>query len=238
MVLYEKQLTSGCYGPKTVGTFSARFAASKSPTILGRRAIRQLKKYMNIEELLEHVYEDLNGKITSVDYNDDLLVNYQCDDWNDCEKTRRFIITCVDVKESDIRESPSGDVNFTSDHQLLWNHNEPHGYLYYSSEPKNRYEILGRVWEAHELVLKGWRPLTDYVNTYHAGEFIEFCKDSNGLLAQGPKPILEAYDKAVTGLVTTNYVPSYNPEGGYKALVFDDGFVICKSVTVVEIGSS
>ncbi|CCK75783.1 conserved hypothetical protein [Oleispira antarctica RB-8] len=193
---------------------------------------------MNIEELLEHVYEDLNGQITSVDSTGGLVVNYECDDWNDYGKTRKFIITCVDVKESDIREFPSGDIDFLSEHQLLWNHNEPHGYLYYSSEPKNRYEILGRVWEAHELALKGWRPLTDYANTYHAGQFIEFCKDSNGLLARGPKPILEKYRKAIAGLVTTNYVPSYTPDGGYKALIFDDGFVICKSVVVVELGCS
>ncbi len=192
---------------------------------------------MNIDELIKNVYIDLNGRITSVNHTDDVVIHFQCDDWNDHETTRKFILTCSDVKESDIKESPSGDIDYTNEHQLLWNHNEPHGYLYYSSEPKNRHEILGLIWEAHELAFGGWRPLTDYANTYHAGQIIEFCKGTNGQLAQGPKPILEAYSKAVAGLISTNYVPSYSPEGGCKALVFDNGFVICESVAVVEVSN-
>ena len=192
---------------------------------------------MNIEELSENLYEDLNGRITAVDYADDLVIYFQCDDWNDYEKGREFKITCKNVAESEIKPLSSGEVEFTDTHQLLWNHNEPHGYLYYSSEPKNRYELLGRIWEAHEKVFGGWRPLTEYANTYNAGQFIEFCKGGSGLLAQGPKSILETYQQAIVGKIETNYVPSYEPEGGCKALVFDDCFVICKSVAVEEVSS-
>ncbi|MFV1922531.1 MAG: hypothetical protein ACMZ63_08010 [Methylotenera sp.] len=190
---------------------------------------------MNIEELTKEVYIDLNGQITEVDQKDDVLIHFQCDDWSDYETTRKFIITCTGVAESNISESFSGDIDYESEHPLLWNHNEPHGYLYYSSEPTNRYEILGRIWEAHEIQFGGWRPLTDYANTYHAGQFIKFCSGANGQLALGPKPILDAYAKATASLIETNYVSSHNPVGGFKALIFDNGFVICKSVSVAEI---
>jgi len=192
---------------------------------------------MNIEELSNELYEYLNGRITAVDYTDDLIIHFQCDDWKDYEVTRLFKITCHGVKESEVQPSASGEVEFTEAHQLLWNHNESHGYLYYSSEPENRYEILGRIWEVHEKLFGGWRPLTDFANTYYAGQFIEFCKGSNGQLAHGPKPLLELYQSAVVNKLKTNYVPSRNLEGGYRALVFDTCFVICKSVVVAEVSS-
>ncbi len=189
---------------------------------------------MNIEELSENIYEDLNGRITAVDFSDDLVIDFQCDDYN---FKRLFKITCQGVKESEVQPSASGVIDYTDTHPLLWNHNEPQGYLYYSSEAKNRYEILGRVWEAHERVFGGWRPLAEFANTYHAGQFIEFCTGSNGQLAQGPKPLMELYQSSVDGHIKTNYVFSYNPDGGYKVLMFDTCFVICKSVVVAEISS-
>ncbi|MGF1868265.1 hypothetical protein L4D15_23960 [Enterovibrio norvegicus] len=192
---------------------------------------------MNIEELSERLYDDLNGRITAVDYSDDLVIDFQCNDWNDYGVTRYFKITCHGVTESEVRPSVSSEIEFTDSHQLLWNHNEPNGYLYYSSEPENKYEILGRIWEAHEKLFGGWRPLTDFANTYNAGQFIEFCKGSNGQLAHGPKPLMELYQSAVLNRIRTNFVPSYNPEGGGMALVFDTCFVICKSVTVAEVRS-
>ncbi len=190
---------------------------------------------MKIEELSEKLYEDLNGRITAVDFLEDLVIYFQCDDWNDHDKIRFFKITCHGVKESNVHPSASGELEFTDSHQLLWNHNEPHGYLYYSSEPENRYEILGRIWVAHERLLGGWRSLKEYANTYNKGQLIEFCQGSHGQLAQGPKPLMEVYQDAVGDKVKTNYVPSYNPEGGYKALVFDECFVICKKVSVVVV---
>jgi len=192
---------------------------------------------MNIEELSKELYEDLNGRITAVDHTDDLIIHFLCNDWNDYETTRLFRISCHGVKESEVQPSVSGEVKFTEQHQLLWNHNEPHGYLYYSSAPENRHEILGRLWESHEMFFGGWRPLTDFANTHNSGQFIEFCKGNNGQLAHGPKSLLELYQDVVGDKLKTNYVPSYNPKGGYKALVFDTCFVICKSVTVTDVSS-
>ncbi len=176
---------------------------------------------MSIEELSKELYEDLNGKITAIDYTDELIIYFQCDDWKDYDVTRKYKFTCYGVSESEVQPSNSGEIEFTNEHQLLWNHNEPRGYLYYSSEPESRYEILGLVWEVHERIYKGWRPLADNANTYHAGQVIEFCKGSNGQLAHGPKPLLEAYEQAIKCKIKTNYVPSYQPVGGFKALVFD-----------------
>ena len=192
---------------------------------------------MNIEELSKELYEGLNGRITGVDFSDDLEIYFQYDDWNDYDVTRKFKITCHGVEESEVQPSATGSIEFTDEHQLLWNHNDSWGYLYYTSEPRCRFEILGRLWEIHEKAFGGWRRLKDYANTYNAGQQIEFCKGSNGQLARGPKTLLDLYQSAVSDQIETNFVSSIQPKRQSKALVFDDCFVICKSVTVDEIGS-
>ncbi|MGM8226947.1 hypothetical protein ACSV5M_10215 [Cellvibrio sp. ARAG 10.3] len=189
---------------------------------------------MDIEELEEELYEDLNGRITAVDFTNDLVIRFQCDCWREANTVRKFQITCHGVKESSAQPSSVGGISFIEEHPLLWNHNEPHGYLYYSSAPKNRHEILGRLWESHQKIFGGWRPLSDYVHTNHAGNFIDFCQGGYGQLAHGPKCLLEEYQNVVSGLIKANYVASYRPTGNAKLLVFDDCFVVCDSVTLTE----
>lgn len=190
---------------------------------------------MNIEELTKELYDDLNGRITAVDHSSELIIYFRCNDWRHQQETRHFKITCHDVQESNIQPSPSDEIEFTDTHPLLWKHNEPHGYLYYSSAPENRYDILGRIWEAHEKAFGGWHPLTDFANIYYSDQTMEFCKGSNGQLASGPKPLLDLYQSAIGNRIRTNQVTSYTPSGGYKALIFDSCFVVCKSVSIHEI---
>ncbi len=45
---------------------------------------------MSIEELSKELYEDLNGKITAIDYTDELIIYFQCDDWKDYDVTRKY----------------------------------------------------------------------------------------------------------------------------------------------------
>ena len=187
---------------------------------------------MNIETLSEKLYDDLNGVITCVDNTEELTIYFECNNWNNYDEIIKFKITCHDVVEKEIQPSPSGDLIFTSEHHLLWKHNEPYAYLYYSSAPENRYEILGKLWTSHEKIFGNWRHLSDYINVYYAGNLIEFCTGRCGQVAHGPQPLIEEYEKAISGLIETKIVPSHLNKNLFKALIFDSGFVICKSVTV------
>ncbi|EJO3996544.1 hypothetical protein V6450_004551 [Vibrio vulnificus] len=192
---------------------------------------------MKIEELAEYLYEDLNGQITSIEKGDVIKIQFECDDWDGNDVIRKFVINCFDVEESDINVSKSEAMDFCKEHPLLMKYNEPQGELYYSSIAANKYEVLGRIYEAHELVASGWRPLSDHINTSYAGQHITFCEGSYGLLARGPQSLLNIYAASIKDLITTNYVSSFKPKGSFKALVFDHGFVICKSVEVSEMCS-
>lgn len=192
---------------------------------------------MKIEELSENLYEDLNGRISGVESSDNLIIQFECDDWNGFESTRFFKIICEDVVESDVYPTNTSNVEYNKTHILLWDHNEPRGSLFYSSEPKSKHELLGKIWEIHEELHGGWRPLTDYLNTYNSGTKIGFCEGSNGLLANGSKPLLEQFQIAIDNYIKNNLVISFTPKGGYKALVFDECFAICKSVKVIEFSN-
>lgn len=192
---------------------------------------------MRIEELSENLYEDLNGRITGVKFSDSLIIQFQCDDWNDYESTRYFKIICEGVVESDVYPTNTCNVEYDESHILLWDHNESRGSLFYSSEANNRHELLGKLWEMHEKLHGGWRPLTDYINIYNSGTKIGFCEGTHGLIANGPKPLLEQFQIAIGNHIKNNLVISFTPEGGYKALIFDDCFAICKSVKVIEVSN-
>ncbi|MDC9820814.1 hypothetical protein ABRQ07_13580 [Pectobacterium polonicum] len=206
---------------------------------------------MDIEQLADALYEDLNGYISSVQYTNTntLTIHFCCDNWRYDEQNhcsvyceppesylRHFIIYCYGVAEHDIQPASSGELTFTDRHPLLWDYNTQKGGLYYSTATTtSSYELLGRIWAAHQHLLSDWRPMSRYINTYrHQGELI-FGNDGNGLLANGPKPLLDAYQHALSSVLKTRFVPSVEMKGGVKALLFDAGFVICKHVELQEI---
>jgi hypothetical protein len=188
---------------------------------------------MNIEELSEVVYEDLNGRIVSVDYRDDTLtVTYECDYWKDPNKRVSFRLVCSDVAESTACPCVSETLRWTVEHSLLLNHNDTHGSLFFSSAPHNPHEVVGLLYQTHEDLFQGWRPLRDYIN--HGDKTAQILAAGTGVLAEGPVSVLELYQKTIAHLLRTNIAISYTPHGGCKAILFDDCFIVCKTVEVRE----
>lgn len=188
---------------------------------------------MNIEELSEAVYEDLNGKIVSADHHDTAVtLLYECDNWKEPDKRVSFRLRCVDVAETTACPGVSETLQWTTEHPLLLNHNRQHGDLFFTSTPDNPHEVVGVLYQTHEDFFQGWRPLRDYIN--QCGKTHQILAAGNGLLARGPLPLLELYQSSVAHLLKTNIVNSYTPLGGYSALIFDDSFVICRNTEVSQ----
>lgn len=188
---------------------------------------------MNIEELSEAVFEDLNGGIASAAHQDTgLSVVYECDSWKDPDKRVSFLLLCSEVAETTVCPGLSEDLWWTAEHPLLLNHNSERGSLFFTSSPDNPHEVVGVLYQTHENLFRGWRPLRDYIN--HCGQTHQILASGNGLLARGPLPLLELYQKSIGHLLKTNTVKSYTPDGGYKAIIFDESFVICKDVEVSQ----
>lgn len=185
---------------------------------------------MNIQELCENFYEDLNGRIVAVtQVGTDIAVDLTCQCWSGAGKWRLFRLTASEPVECDVSVGPTGLLMFTEDHIVALDHNSPHVELYYSSSPNNPHEVLGVLLEAHGRICGRWRPLEKYVNAS-----AEELQRGNGLLARGPESVIEQYRAAITRYLRVYSLPSYVPKGGYKALVFDESFLVSRDVAIEE----
>ena len=185
---------------------------------------------MDFDELEREFYDDLNGNIVSVsEANDGVSIVFKCDDWKDNSASLLFTITCSQVVESTAKPSPTGLIKRTNDHPLLWHHNEAWADVYFSSIPKNEFEVLGHLYTTHSQLFKSWRNPSTYI---HATD--EFLRAGNGLLAKGPIKAIEAYQNAVTQFTRCSIISAYTQAGGYILLLFDECYVICRSVSLFE----
>lgn len=189
---------------------------------------------MTIDELASLVYEDLNGRIVSVcGSGRDLEVVYECDHWRDHDRRVAFRLLCAEVAESTVVPQVSESLGWLGDHPVLHDHCREHANLYFSSVPDNPYEILGRLYQAHERFYEGWREFRDYVNT--CGNTVTVLSGGAGLLAKGPALLVQEFEKAITGLMSTNVVDNplrIGDYGNYRVLLFDESFVVCRTCEV------
>jgi len=159
------------------------------------------------------------------------LKELSCLDWENYQR-RNFNIICNHVSENTVAISPSDELCFIEDHLLLWKYNLPQFSLYYSSIPKNVHEVLGRLWESHEKLL---RPYGCEYESIDPVNFIEQSSDGYGLLASGPEPLIDSYKSCVDGLLETKKVFSYLPRARHVGLLFDCGYVIAQSIEIEEL---
>jgi hypothetical protein len=184
---------------------------------------------MTFEELNLHFYEDLQGGITSVlQVGETIQVHFECDDWDNYDKRRKFKLEFLNVVEAVMVPCEIGALELYTDHPLLWQHNEQHMLMYYASSP-NPYELIGKLYEVHNHLHKGWRSLSDY---FYAS--VEWLKEGRGLLAEGPRRVIEEYGKTVGDSLRYSIVEGHVPKGGYRVFVFEKCFIVCKEVSVFE----
>jgi hypothetical protein len=191
---------------------------------------------MNIDELCWNVYEDLEGWIKAVrETQDGLEIIYECDNWKGSRDRLSFSLLCKQVKESSVLAGESGSLSWTDNHPVLLHHNVMQSYLYFSSIPSDPFEIIGILYEAHENIFHGWRRFSDCLHSI-GGATSTLLSSGHGLLASGPEPALKKLREVISDRLTTNIVDSYLPKDiGYKALILDRCFVVCRNVVVSEI---
>src|SRR5262245_58969210 len=117
---------------------------------------------ITLEELSECVYEDLNGRIVTVDVKlETYHVFFECDDWSDHSRRRRFELVFRDVPEATATPSSAEGLVAVAEHPVLWQHNDGLISRFFSSAPREPMDLIGRLYEAHERLCCGWRRLSD-----------------------------------------------------------------------------
>jgi hypothetical protein len=177
---------------------------------------------MTLEELEAEFYEDLEGRITAVRLIDDASqIDFECNHWREESRIAASII-CHGVVESTVTAGDIGLIERPADHPLLWEYNEAHANLYFSSAPPNPFELLGRLYTVHEKLFKGWRLPSAYI---HASA--DVLSGGHGQLAHGPVRAITAYKDVVEPLVQYSVVSTYTPKENRQLVLFDDSFIIC-----------
>jgi hypothetical protein len=186
---------------------------------------------ISFEELSESVYEDLNGQIIAVHAVENAYrVVFECDDWCKRDNRRRFELSFEDVRESTVSPSDCGSFHVADEHPLLWDHNDEHASMFFSSAPQEPTELVGLLYEAHTRLLAGWRELADYL---HAGT--ERLGVGYGLLAEGPRQVISEYANIIGDRLRYTIIQGHKPFGGYRVVLFDECYVVCRNVSAIEL---
>jgi len=189
---------------------------------------------LNLDAFIEALYEDMDGKVTSVALNSSTLdIQLEYDDLLVPRGQRSVTIRCADPKEIEVKPDFIGSLNFVQEHPLLWNHSGPQAQLFFSSAPSSPAEVFYLAHKVLEAEFAGWRKPSDYLN----GKPEVFCSHLSGgygLLARGPLRPMTALANALGSLVATNLVPSHNAETSLSVLTLESQFVVCRSVEVLS----
>ena len=182
---------------------------------------------MNLRTLLDHHYEDLNSFVVAIEARaGTTTVNFECDDWENTDRRRTVVLTFADVIESTLVTGPAESLSLLEAHPLLLDHNEAHEDLYFSSAPTDANHVLGSLHLAHTALMGDWRPLARYVQATPT-----ILATGNGLLARGPKPLIRAYQNALSGLVESNLLSEIRqPAERWQVFLFDDLYLVCRHV--------
>ena len=129
------------------------------------------------------------------------------------------------------------------EHVVLMPHLEPRSELYFSSSPNDADAVVGRLLETHRGFVGDWLPFFSYFNSSAAYPLSRLLAGGHGLLADGPKPLVEKYREVLDAAsVRTSSPPARPPKfwsgtswveesGPLLALIMDENYVVARSIT-------
>lgn len=153
-------------------------------------------------------------------------------------------IACRAVRRSEIRREHEDRIELLDEHVLLLPHRQVHEQLFVSSAPSNAKAVVGDLWMTHRVVTADWFAAEAFFNAHVP--LVTLLEAGNGLLAKGPRSILEAYEEVLnTHDVTFNRIGTRAPvwwkDGRWvpesevlRVLITGNSFVIAESFTLSQ----
>ncbi len=190
---------------------------------------------MNLQTLIETNFEDLDARVNSVSFDaeGDLRLTIEYDNVVLPDGKRRVELKCVNPKEFTVTAGYVGSIAQFDDHALLANHRGPQAQLFFSSAPKSPEQVFYLSHAVLRSVFGGWRDPATYLNGAPE-ELREKLAGGYGLLARGPRAAMLALGTAVDSLLSVRTIESHALQSTAMALTFDNQFVICESVEVLQ----
>ncbi|MEQ1906128.1 MAG: hypothetical protein ABL888_18225 [Pirellulaceae bacterium] len=132
-------------------------------------------------------------------------------------------------------------VLLSSDHVVLYPHNQKQGDLYFNGRPSDPLSLLGALVESHRAAVGTWFSVDHFL--YLPGQPADILRGGYGLLAKGPVQLLATYANVLDSYgIKHSLVDSHDPirwNGEQRtteteelhALVIGDSFVVAPSFT-------
>ena len=146
---------------------------------------------------------------------------------------QQWEIICRDVRRSRLERELESCIELLEEHALLLPHRQVHEQLFISSAPASAPAVVGDLWIAHRAATADWFDAEAFFNP-HIG-LVTLLESGNGLLASGPRAILEAYQD-----VLRSHEVRFNTIGARAPVWWKDGRWVPESegLRVLIIGES
>ncbi|MGV8984391.1 hypothetical protein, partial [Clostridium sp.] len=124
------------------------------------------------------------------------------------------------------------------EHVLLWDYTQATCQLYFNGITENVSGLIGELYLEHLSITEGWIPLSKYLNDMI--DIRELIEGKHGLLAEGPRNIIEDYSEVLNRFnINTSVISNVNVQywdgfqwikgpAPYCILIFGCSFVIAK----------
>lgn len=161
----------------------------------------------------------------------DLLVYLTVQTDEDPELPRNVRITCLSYKETNLAPRYYETLHLSDDHVLLWHYNLPRVVTSFRGHVEEPLAVVGALYERHLELVGRWIPIMKYFNV--APSLSELIRGGFGMLAEGPEPLVLAYEEVLASYgVSVAHHQSAPPQNKtLSALIFDDSYVIAERFT-------
>lgn len=200
-----------------------------------RLALHDTLAVMNLQTLIDTVFEDLDARVNSVSYDQagNLQLKIEFDSIVMPEGKKHVELKCMQPKEFNVTAGYVGTIAQFEEHALLANHRGPQAQVFFSSAPRSPEQVF---YLAHVVLtseLHGWRDPATYLNG-QPDELRKHLAGGYGLLARGPATAMAALAAAVDSLMAVQVIESHALQSTAMVVTFDSQYVICESVEVLH----
>jgi hypothetical protein len=140
---------------------------------------------------------------------------------------QRWIVRCDNVIAHQIILGNAYDLSLEYEHVLLWEHQKPRVAISFSAESiKHPLSVVGQLYRKHMELAGEWIPFDRYFNMPE--KLDELIAGRHGLLAEGPEPLMQAYEMVLkeNGFQTTNRIVVPDVHEGISVLIFGDSYIV------------
>ena len=147
-----------------------------------------------MKEILEYIDktdlgDDFFYRLVSFETNhNDMNLQIDISDFTENDIWSKWKISAKSVRTYSIL-NPFGDsIYFENDHILIKLQKDDNVNLYFNGKPSDPYLLMGKLFIAHQEVCQRWVPFDKYIRCG-----LSLLEGGHGLLAQGPKILLDKY---------------------------------------------